>query len=84
MPATRLCTRADAKIDPVMVVVMARTVVSAVDMFTMGVTDVRMVMVVMPMVVPMRIMFMFVRRMVTVFTVVVMVAIVCQKVWVNV
>ena len=67
-----------------MVVVVARTVVSAVDMFTMGVIDVRMVMVAMPVIVAVRIMAMLVRRMVTVFTVVVMVAIVCQKVWVNV
>ena len=68
----------------VMVVVMARAVVSAVGMFTMGVVAVRMVMIAMPMVVPMRIMAMFVRRMVAMLAIVVMVAIVCQKVWVNV
>ena len=66
----------------VMVVVMARAVV------TMGVIAVMCMisvgMVVMPMVVPMRIMSMFVRRMVAMLTVVVMVAIVCQKVWINV
>ena len=67
-----------------MVVVMARTVISAVDMFTMGVIDVRMVMVAMPVIVAVGSMAMLMRRMVTVFTVVVMVAIVCQKVWVNV
>ena len=50
----------------------------------MGVVAVRMVMIAMPMVVPMRIMSMFVRRMVTMLAIVVMVAIVCQKVWVNV
>jgi hypothetical protein len=68
-----------------MVVVMARAVISAVRMVTMGVVvAVRMVMVAMPMVVPMRIMSMFVRRMVTMLAIVVMVAIVCQKVWVNI
>ena len=68
----------------VMVVVVARAVVAAVGMLTMGVVAVRMVMIAMPMVVPMRIMSMFVRRMVTMLAIVVMVAIVCQKVWVNV
>jgi hypothetical protein len=68
----------------VMVVVVTGPVVSAVGMFTMGVVAVRMVMIAMPMVVPMRIMSMFVRRMVTMLAIVVMVAIVCQKVWVNV
>ena len=67
-----------------MVVVVARTVVSAVDMFTMGVIDVRMVMVAMPVIVAVGSKAMFVRRMVTMLTIVVMVAIVCQKVWVNV
>jgi len=68
----------------VMVVVMARTVISAVGMFAMGVIDVRMVMVAMPVIVAVGSMAMLVRRMVTMLAIVVMVAIVCQKVWVNV
>ncbi len=67
-----------------MVVVMARAVISAVGMFTMGVTDVRMVMVAMPVIVAVGSMAMLMRRMVTMLAIVVMVAIVCQKVWVNV
>ncbi len=67
-----------------MVVVMARTVISAVDMFTMGVIDVRMVMVAMPVIVAVGSMAMLVGRMGSMLTIVVMVAIVCQKVWVNV
>ena len=68
----------------VMVVVVTGPVVCAVGMFAMGVVAVHMVMIAMPMVVPMRIMAMFVRWMVAMLAVVMMVAIVCQKVWINV
>jgi hypothetical protein len=68
--------------------VIVMVVVMSVAVVTMGVIAVMCMisvgMVVMPMVVPMRIMSMFVRRMVTMLAIVVMVAIVCQKVWVNV
>ena len=67
----------------VMVVVMARPVLSSVGVIAV-MCMIAVGMVVMPMVVPMRIMSMFVRRMVTMLAIVVMVAIVCQKVWVNV
>ena len=67
----------------VMVVVMARPVLSSVGVIAV-MCMIAVGMVVMPMVVPMRIMSMFVRRMVTMLAIVMMVAIVCQKVWVNV
>ena len=68
--------------------VIVMVVVMSVAVVTMGVIAVMCMisvgMVVMPMVVPMRIMAMFVRWMVAMLAVVMMVAIVCQKVWVNV
>jgi hypothetical protein len=65
-----------------MVVVMAGAVVTMGVIAFMCMISVRMV--VMPMVVPMRIMAVLMGWMVAVFTVVVMVAIVCQEIGVNV
>lgn len=68
--------------------VIVMVVVMSVAVVTMGVIAVMCMisvgMVVMPMVVPMRIMAMFMRWMVAMLAIVMMVAIVCQKVWVNV